>query len=466
MLQDGRFRWATAILALLLTSSFLAGWHDFHMLRGRNESAQQAERQRWLNQGIKSQHSAGDQGLVVFQPLLALYAFDSGVLPYTGTFALLGGHHEKVFTAKPAEDRNSLRHLGELTAASALQLFVPLLIILLAYDAFAGERERGTMRQILALGVSSRELALGKLIGNLLPLACVLVPMTILGAAILGIGSAYQTRGDSLARLSVTALAHFCYFAIVAGIALAVSARAATSRQALVLLLTFWFFGHLLAPLLATDFAQALNPAPTSLDHASAVMRAEEELPTVEERRAALRYRLLQQYHVTSLRELPVDPIGIELLEAEQDETPLFHGLVSALYDTYERQTRVYQACGALAPMLVLQSLSRGLAESDFAAHRDFAEAAEIYRVKVMHTLNESIAYDPNYHTNPVFPGTDIVVSHAGPELWQRIPSFVYRPTTLGRVLARNRGNISILVLWFALATAFLRLSVARIKAD
>jgi ABC-2 type transport system permease protein len=67
---------------------------------------------------------------------------------------------------------------------------------------------------------------------------------------------------------------------------------------------------------------------------------------------------LLQQYHAASLRDLPVDPIGIELLEEARDVEPVFDALSGSVYDAYEGQNRLYQAAGVLSPMLAIQSMS------------------------------------------------------------------------------------------------------------
>lgn len=74
---------------------------------------------------------------------------------------------------RPVEDATPFVRFGELTAATMLQVLWPLLIILLGYNAFAGEREGGTLRQLLRLGISKTQLTLGKAQGasNLVPQA-------------------------------------------------------------------------------------------------------------------------------------------------------------------------------------------------------------------------------------------------------------------------------------------------------
>ena len=78
-----------------------------------------------------------------------------------------------------------MQRFGELTAAAVLQLLLPLLIILLGFSTFAGERESGTLRQVLSLGVDRHDLALGLL----------LVPAVLLGAAALTAAEADSASG-------------------------------------------------------------------------------------------------------------------------------------------------------------------------------------------------------------------------------------------------------------------------------
>jgi ABC-2 type transport system permease protein len=463
LLADGRLVTAAAILVTLFAVSFFAGWHNYEATSERNQLAERQDRIRWLNQGVKGPHEAADQGLMVFRPLPALSAFDPGILPFTGSEAVLGGHHEEIFTAKDAEGFHSLHRLGTLSAAATLERFVPLVVILLLYSAIAGERERGTLRQVLSLGVSGPELIAGKLLGAILPLVCILTTLAFFAAWKLTGG---WREEEPLTRVAALGVFYLVYFAVVGALVMTVSIRAGTAKQALAILLGCWCFACVLAPALAADIAQWISPSPTSLDYAVAVLDADRKLPTVEERRAELRSRLLKQYKVASLRDLPVDPIGIELLEEARDVQPIFHRVVGGVYDAYERQNRIYQTASILSPMLAIQSISMTLCGSDWAAYRDFTEAAERYRQSVVRILNEAIAYNPDYRQSAVFPGTDIIVSQAGPELWRRAPEFHFAPAGFWVVANRARGAIVMLSAWIVFASILLWRSVARLKVD
>ena len=74
-------------------------------------------------------------------------------------------------------------------------MLLPLFIVLMTFSAFSGEREQGTLRQVLSLGVSRRALAIGKALGIAGTIGLVLLPATILGVAAL----ALTTDGGYLA---------------------------------------------------------------------------------------------------------------------------------------------------------------------------------------------------------------------------------------------------------------------------
>ena len=119
------------------------------------------------------------------------------------------------------------RGLARLTAAATLQFLVPVLIILLAFTKFAGEREDGTLRQLAATGVSARVLAAGKALGVSAALAMVLVPAALVGATALVLASGPAAISQSLLRIVVLAAVYGLYFSVWIALALAVSAMRA-----------------------------------------------------------------------------------------------------------------------------------------------------------------------------------------------------------------------------------------------
>ncbi len=143
-------------------------------------------------------YSAAHYGVYAFKPKSPLAIVDSGIDPYTCVAVWLEAHKQNEFKYRPAQDRTAVERVGEMTAATTLQVLVPLFIVLMTFSSLAGEREQGTLRQLLSLGVRPRHLALGKAVGIAVALALVLLPAGVLGVAALALSS--QVGSSSIVR--------------------------------------------------------------------------------------------------------------------------------------------------------------------------------------------------------------------------------------------------------------------------
>lgn len=384
---------------------------------------------------------------------------DKGVEAYTGVAVYLEAHYQNDFQFKPAQDQSTAARFGELTAAAVLQLLAPLLIVLFSFAAFAGEREAGTLRQVLSLGVSGRQFALGKVAGVTLAMAALFAPAVIVGTLALMLAS----DGGVLfgfARWIVMALGYAIYFAAILLLALAVSARARTSRAALVILIACWFVGTLIVPRFAADASRRLYPTSTV-----AFRQAIEEdfnngvnghHPS-SKRNEEYKQQTLANYGVKTVEELPINFDGMLMQADEEYRATIFDKRFGELWDTWERQNQFQMLCGFLAPVQSVRALSMGLAGSDFAAHRDFAAQAEAYRRALVKTLNEHMTRNSK---------TGDWKSKAGRDLFASIPDFTYTPPPDGEIIKRQSGSLSLLFCWFGVTLILLLVSVTRINTD
>jgi ABC-2 type transport system permease protein len=225
-----------------------AGWSRYRDVQQQHLEAQQATRAQWLNQPAKNPHSAAHYGMYAFKPKSRLSIIDTGIDPYVGVSAWLEAHKQNEFAYRPAQDGTSAQRFGELTAAEGMLVLVPLFIVLVTFAAFSGEREQGTLRQLLSLGVRRRDLLAGKAAGTAAALAVVIVPVTIAGVMALSLTSDFGSPLRDASRAALLGVTYLTYFAIVVAIALGVSARVRSSRLALVTLLSLWFVNTLMAP--------------------------------------------------------------------------------------------------------------------------------------------------------------------------------------------------------------------------
>jgi len=137
----------------------------------------------------------------------------------------------------------------DVTIASLVSLviyLVPLIALILGYDAIVGERERGSLELLLSMPITHFELLMGKFVG----LAGALAFSTLAGFGLAGVLLSYQ--------LGPTALYHYVGFmlsAILLGmaflsIAVMVSVMAGDRMRASGMAIGLWFFYVLVYDLL------------------------------------------------------------------------------------------------------------------------------------------------------------------------------------------------------------------------
>ena len=455
--RDGRFRILAVSVLILLLAGLVAGRIETREARKAIDATRDADHAVWLDQGPRNPHSAAHFGRYAFKPRPVLSALDPGVDAFLGTAVWLEAHWQDPFALRPAEDRTALQRFGELTAAFTLQMLAPLLIIFLGFAAFAGERERGTLLQLAGLGLNPRTLALGKALGLGAALALVLAP-----AALLGAGVALSAGGGAGSDLLGGALlvgVYGAYFALLLALVMAVSALAPSRRAAVAALLGFWMLSNLILPRLVADLAERLYPIPTARTFFAAI--AEDEAQGMAdsgsraERRQALQERVLGDYGVESLDQLPVSFAGISLQATEEHSNQVYDKHYGDLWRRYAGQERAHLWGAVLSPMLAVRSLSMAIAGTDIARHRHFAEAAENHRRKLVKFLNEDMIRNAA--------GNDFGYM-ADQGLWSTAPEFTYQPPSLGDAIARQIPAFAWLAVWLVAAITFAVRAIGRLR--
>jgi ABC-2 type transport system permease protein len=457
MWRDGRVRAASLALLLLLTGAVGYGWQQTQVLGAERQAAQSLTREHWISQPARNPHSAAHYGVYAFKPRTVLATLDDGVDPYTGVLTWLEAHRQNDFKYRPAQDASSAQRFGALSAALTLQVLVPLLIVLVGHAAFAREREQGTLRQLLSLGVSPRLLGVGKALGSTAALAVVLVPAAILGAVAL-VGQGDDGSLD-IGRAMLLAIAYLLYFAAWLGVTLAISARSGTARTALAGTLGVWMVTTVLAPRLATEVVRRLYPTPTAQAFAAAIKSDLEGGVDAHGGRdahfAAFEARVLKKYGVDSVSQLPVSFAGLELEEGERWGNTVFDKHYGALWSTFAAQERARALLGVIAPTLAIKSVSMALAGTDVAHHRRFADASEQYRRSLVTRMNNAMVKTTD--------GDDFAVK-ADPALWKAVGAFEYTLPGVRWVLQQQPVAVGVVMGWAVVSMMWMLRLVRRLS--
>ncbi len=431
------------LTALMLVAALTAYEHQ------RSAAAERARYQAHANGEFEAQpdrhpHRMVHYGHFLFRPANPLGAFDPGIDGFTGHTLFLEGHRQNSANFGDVRQTSLLLRFGQLTPAFVLQVLAPLLLVFFGHAAVARERESGTLRVLLAQGVGSRRIVLGKLLALAGFAGLALLP-ALAALAWLAAGGHAPWQPALLLAAGYTAWLLLWTTGVVL-----VSMLARRGRDALLLLLTCWTVLVILLPRWVPAMANGAVALPTRFEDAIHVQR--EYLALGDSHNAddpkfvAFRDGLLKKYGVARVEDLPVNFRGLVGMEGERRSTELFNRYAADTFDRQERQGQIIDAFGWISPALALRRLSMAAAGTDLASYRGFLEQGEHYRYTLIQGLNrlqaERLAYADD--TNPARE------NRVSREHWQRFPAFRYRPPPLDDTLRRAAPAGAILVFWLA----------------
>ena len=443
-LRDGRFRWTALIIMALLLVSLGLGWKNYSDTKREREAAQADSRKTWETQGERNPHSAGHFGVYAFKPKQPLSLVDSGLDNFSGSSVWVEAHYRNPARHRPIEDATALQRFGELTASGVLQLLLPLLIIFLVFDAFAGERTSGTLRQILSIGVKRQSLVFGKILGTTSALFLLLIPATIIGVLALALATSNENLLSNTPRFLLMCLGYLFYFGAFIGITLTVSAWASTTRLALIILLGFWILTCLAIPRLTNDIALNAHPMPSNKEFWDQIYDDMKEGIDGHDpshiRVKQLEEKLLKQYGVEKKEDLPVNFNALMLQAGEEHSNLLYTKRYDEIWDIYYSQEKTQEYFGAVSPFLPIRSFSMAMAGTDLRHQKYFVDEVELFRREFVKMLNMDFA-----NNSATKDGYNYFV---GEEIWKKAPKFQYLSPNTNWALQYEVWNMILLAVW------------------
>jgi ABC-2 type transport system permease protein len=454
--RDSRLRILSALLIVIMATVIVLGWQNSRQLSVEQNAAQAQSYEQWLEQGNKNPHFSAHFGQYVFKPQSPLAFLDPGVDRFSGSMVWIEAHKQNEFRYRPARDATALARFTQLSLAAVLQWLVPLFIILLGFSAFSAEREQKTLPLLASAGVRPFQLLMGKSLGLMAALAILVLPAF---ASFVVAGGLGDQDGQS-ARAAGMALGYLLYLIGFTALTLAVSALAKQSSRALLILLVFWVLNSFVMPRVLNDWARSLYPTPSQAEFQNQI-RADLKAagysghggtsPAYE----ALKARVLKQYGVSRLEDLPVNFTGIGLQAGEENGNRVFDKRYGELWRLYDAQEAFQSQAGLLFPLLALKPLSMGFAGTDQSHHQNFARAAETYRRMAQRVMNDAITQNPQFKDYSML---------SGRELWEKVPPFRYAPPSALQEWQQQSANLIRLSLWAGAMLAFAIFATRRLK--
>ena len=412
------------------------------------------DRQTWLTQGPINPHAAAHFSSWAFRPASAMSFVDPGTFPYAGSAIWMEAHVQDFADLRPIEDRATVLDLGEFSLAWIVQVVAPLLVSMLAAGIIVREREKGTLRMLVVAGTSERRVLAAK-IRTLLSLMSA-IGLVLAVAAVVALLFFRAPTTDQVERIGLWLLANGLYMFVCMAVAVTISSRARTSLGATTMLMAAWAVCIFAVPRFASEVIMTQAPdAPAERFWAQIAADEKDGLdgnggPSGI---SAFQKQTLAKYHVSDVKDLPVNFAGLRLNEGERVNAYIFDKRYAELRAQDFRQRRLLRAFSAISPVIALQNVSMGIAGTDNAHQWSFADQAERHRRQVVQQLNNEMTLhagrlDFNYK--------------AGGAMLAAVPAFQYVPPPWQELAPYWLPDAAILVTWAFVGALLLLWSLQR----
>ncbi|OQP59022.1 DUF3526 domain-containing protein [Niastella populi] len=426
---------AGIILLLVLTAAW-GGYRNYQTAKHIRDEAKASKRAQWLQQDPKHPHVAAHFGTFAYKPKTWFSMFDDGLDNYAGAYAYLEPHRQNDFVFKPAEGHGAGIRFGQLSVALVLQLLVPLLVIFMGFSTVTREREQGTLKLLFSYGITLPAIAAGKVIGQYAALMLLLLPVLTLTGAFF-VAMTPGAGSDQALRAWLLLAVYAGYFLLFTLLTVFVSAMAGTGGNSLLILLTVWIVACIIMPKAAANIASDRYPLPAQYSFREGIQRditqGIDGHNTSNERAQQMEKKLLQQYKVKTVRELPFNFEGYIMQAGETYSSMVYDKHFHQLQHTLLQQDRFCRLAAIINPYAAVQGLSMGLAATDLNTHIDFQQKTETYRRQFVQKMNE----DMMHHSK--LGDWDYKASQA---LYASVPDFQYQLLPLKRVLVFYRMEL------------------------
>jgi ABC-type transport system involved in multi-copper enzyme maturation permease subunit len=179
-------------------------------------------------------------------------------------------------------------------------VLVSLIALILSYDAVCGEREDGTLKLMLANGLSRSKIILGKFAGGVLSLLAPFLVSLAAGMIVILVHPGVSWSGADWGALGLIVLGAAMYLSVFYLIGILVSAAHRSSSSSIMTGLFAWVLLVLVVPNLSPYVASFLSPAPSRIK----VSRETDRLGDTD--RDALGQKLMGQYVSEVVKQYPV----------------------------------------------------------------------------------------------------------------------------------------------------------------
>lgn len=433
------------LLPLLISLTLLVAvshWQQQQDFIAVQQQWQQTNDEKWEAQPDRHPHRAAHYGAMVFRVISPLSFMDAGVNPFVGNVLFLEAHRQNSSQFKQYLSSHSYMQLGYLSGATLILVVWPLVLIALAYKSISGERQQGTLRQIISLGVSFRQMIVGKALAFLFISLFFLVLVFSVAAIFLVMAA---VDADIYARFAMLFVLYFLYCVIWISLILFVSTLSRANNQSLSTSLLLWLVMVVVLPKLTYAVAEWRYPLPDNaafdIQTAQAVAKVGDSHDPDDPYFNDFREQTLKKYGVDRVEDLPVNWKGLLMQEGERITSEVFEEQYGQLLNQIAQQNAWVSRWSLFSPFLVTSRLSNLLSMTSYQQIRQYEEAAEAYRYNLIQSLND-------LHINEVDMAHDNSDHRISKSHWAELTEFDYQPAKLDEEWTFMSSSAAMIGLW------------------
>lgn len=433
---------------LVLSISIFLGNKQLNQQTKAYEEAKEHLREQWISIKEMNPHSAAHYGTYVFKPSNLLSSLDEGVNSVTGNVLRVEGHVQNEIVHSEASQMLSVSKFGKLKSSLLLQYIVPLLLIFLAFHSVSSEKQSGRLKLLILQGARPFSLVMGKTIAVWI-YGIILLTLVIVVYALLNIGS---LSSEIILRTLLFFLSYAIYYFVLTGLTIFFSVRWQNTTVALTSMLGIWILWTIFIPNTLMSSVEKWHPLPSREEFKSA-MREDRSKgidghnPS-DERSKELEKKVLKEYKVDSISQLPINFDGIAMQADEEYGNIVWDKHFGNLSKVQAKQKNSFQLGGIINPFISLQNSSKGFAGSDNLHHQEFLQQVENYRRVFIKQLNDKHAFGGSKSGDWGW--------KADNEFYKSVADFEYKPVALNKVFPTYLFDLFFLAIWSLFITVLL----------
>lgn len=366
-------------------------------------------------------------------------------------------------------DESVLSVFGRFDFMFTVQMVISLMVLLLASDLVAGEKELGTLRGMLSNSVPRHTVLIGKLIGGFVAVWLPFAVAFLIGLIVLNIATFPLRDTQIVLRIAAMFVAASFFILVYYTIGLMVSASVSRARTSLVAILLAWIVLQLVIPKVSDMAASVVYPIRTgtvfSMQKSLVLKSLDEEKSKVLGRQFVTIFGAGQPF-TTDLK----PPSRKEEWESFKNTVDRqFRGRKTAqlqqIEDTYanEKQTQrsIAGSLSLLSPGSAFTCLVSDLCGTGEIDREKYLSAVESHQ-----QLLDAALYGHANKTTLILPGggSGSMTSYDRNVNIGTLPSFSVRQAALSEIIAGNQGSLISLAFW--LITPFALAYVRFLKYD